>query len=244
MKKDGVNVTNIKYKIMVILNKYFDDLTNQLILEEYSMVEKPLFSSIYYEKDKIDILEGDIVECGVYKGGMSLFLTKLFPNKKIWLVDSYDEGFQDINTAPYKTDKLDDPHKKGYPIKNGELGIPMEQVKEFFNNFGEGSNPNINYIKGFVKDVLDPKVCSIDKISLLRIDVDAYSATREVLELLYHKVVSGGMIIFDDANIDSARLAIEEFFQKENIILNTIPPTHPGQLKLGLNSAGCYFFKK
>ena len=63
---------------MTIPNPEFDALADQLILEEYSMVEKPLFSSIYYEKDKINILEGDIVECGVYKGGMSLFLTKLF----------------------------------------------------------------------------------------------------------------------------------------------------------------------
>jgi hypothetical protein len=73
---------------MTIPDLKFDQLADQLILEEYSMVAKPCFSSIYYEKDKIDILEGDIVECGVYKGGMSLFLTKLFPNKKIWLVDS------------------------------------------------------------------------------------------------------------------------------------------------------------
>jgi hypothetical protein len=229
---------------MVIPNSEFDALADQLILEEYSMVEKSLFSSIYYEKDKINILEGDIVECGVYKGGMSLFLTKLFPNKKVWLVDSYEEGFQDINNAPYKTDKIDDPHKKGYPIRNGQTGIPLEQVKEFFNNFGEGTNPNVNYLKGFVKDVLEPSICPIDKISLLRVDVDAYSATREVLEFLYPKVVSGGMIIFDDANIDSARFAIEEFFQKENIVLNTYPAAHPGELRSGLNSAGCYFFKK
>lgn len=229
---------------MIIPDLKFDKLADQLILEEYSMVEKPLFSSIYYEKNKIDTLDGDIVECGVYKGGMSLFLTKLFPNKKVWLVDSYEHGFQDTNTALYKTDKIDDPHKKGYPIRNGQVGISLEQVKEFFNNFGEGANPNVNYLKGYVKDVLNPNVCPINKISLLRIDVDAYSATREVLEFLYPKVVSGGMIIFDDANIDSARIAIEEFFQKENIILETCPAEHPGELRHGLTSAGCYFFKK
>jgi len=230
---------------MTIPDNKFDNLANQLILEEYSMVEKSLFSSIYYEKNKINLLDGDIVECGVYKGGMSLFLTKLFSDKKIWLVDSYDEGFQDIhNDALYKTDKIDDPHKKGYPIRNGQTGISLEQVKKFFNDFEEGSNPNVNYLKGYVKDVLNPQICPIDKISLLRIDVDAYSATREVLEFLYPKVVSGGMIIFDDANIDSARIAIEEFFQKQNITLNTYPAEHPGELRHGLTSAGCYLFKK
>ena len=222
----------------------FNHLANQLIEERYSMVEKPLFSSIYYEKNKIDILEGDIVECGVYKGGMSLFLTKLFPSKKVWLVDSFELGFQDLNEALYQTDKIDDPHKKGYPIRDGQTGIPLEQVKEFFNEFGEGSNPNVNYLKGYVKDILKPEVCPIDKISLLRIDVDAYSATREVLEFLYPKVVSGGLIIFDDGDIASARIAIEEFYQKENIGLNTYPASNPGELRNGLSGAGCYVFKK
>ena len=221
-----------------------ESLAEQLILERYSMVEKSLFTSIYHEKDKVNILEGDIVECGVYKGGMSLFLTKLFPDKKVWLVDSFELGFQDINEGLYKTDKIDDPHKKGYPIRDGQVGISLEEVQTFFNEFGKGSNPNVNYIKGYVKDTLNPENCPIDKISLLRIDVDAYSATREVLEFLYPKVVKGGMIIFDDGDIGSARIAIEEFFEKENITLNTFPAPNPGELRIGLSGAGCYLFKE
>ena len=80
---------------MSIPNLEFNNLADLMISEGHSMVIKSAFNSIYHEKHKIDLLDGDIVECGVWRGGMSLFLTKLFPNKKIWLADSYD-GFQDI----------------------------------------------------------------------------------------------------------------------------------------------------
>lgn len=231
---------------MSISNLEFNNLADLMISEKYSMALKSAFNSIYYEKHKIDLLDGDIVECGVWKGGMSLFLTKLFSNKKIWLVDSYD-GFQDTEEALYKTDKVIDPHVKGGVIREGLTGMPLEKVKEFFNTFGEGTNPNVNYLKGYVKDTLKPEICPIDKIALLRIDVDAYSATKEVLEFLYPKVVSGGMIIFDDAGIESARVAIEEFYTKENITISHIaeyPDTCSNYTVGGLGGESCYIFKK
>ena len=125
--------------------------------------------------------------------------------------------------------------------------MPLERVKELFNTFGEGANPNVNYLKGYVKDTLEPKTCPIDKIALLRIDVDAYSATKEVLEFLYPKVVSGGMIIFDDANIGSARVAIEEFYEKESITISHVaeyPDTCNNYIVSGLGGESCYIFKK
>ena len=231
---------------MSIPNLEFNNLADLMISEGHSMVIKSAFNSIYHEKHKIDLLDGDIVECGVWRGGMSLFLTKLFPNKKIWLADSYD-GFQDIDEALYKTDKVNDPHVKGSPIRQGLAGMPLERVKELFNTFGEGANPNVNYLKGYVKDTLEPKTCPIDKIALLRIDVDAYSATKEVLEFLYPKVVSGGMIIFDDANIGSARVAIEEFYEKESITISHVaeyPDTCNNYIVSGLGGESCYIFKK
>lgn len=220
----------------------FNALAEKIIKEEKSLVEKKLFDSIYFEKDKINLLEGDVVECGVYKGGMSLYLTKLFSNKKIWLVDSY-EGFQSIDDGLFKTNKLRDPHDKGYTIRGSCTGIKLEEVKQLFNDYGEGENPNVNYLKGFVKNSLDPKNCPIKKISLLRIDVDAYSATMEVLEFLYPKVVNGGMIIFDDANIDSARFAIEEFFEKNKIFPNIYSVSKQGEILSYLCEAGSYMFK-
>jgi hypothetical protein len=46
------------------------------------MVIKPLFETVIRKYHRIASLEGDIVECGVLKGGYSIFLSHLFNNKK------------------------------------------------------------------------------------------------------------------------------------------------------------------
>ena len=58
---------------------------------------------------------------------------------------------------------------------------------------------------------------NIDKIALLRIDVDGYSPTRVVLDNLYDKVVTGGMIIFDDLCLVEAAEAIEDWMTEKRL---------------------------
>lgn len=51
------------------------------------------------------------------------------------------------------------------------------------------------------------------RISLLHIDVDIYEPTKLALEILYDKVVPGGVIIMDDYGcVEGGTIAIEEFF--------------------------------
>ena len=77
----------------------------------------------------------------------------------------------------------------------GPLAISLKEVQDNFKRFGlEGER--IKYLKGFVNETLPTS--GIEKISLLRVDVDAYSATLDVLNNLYSKVQPGGYIIFDD----------------------------------------------
>lgn len=210
------------------MNDFFSALVDDIIDKEYSLVEKFGFSSIYNEKDRVNATQGDIVECGVWKGGMCVFLTKLFPTKKIWVVDSF-LGFEKVESSTYPTqfwDKynLKDPHIFEYPIRNSALSASLEDVKSVFEEYGELNNPNVNFLQGYVKNTLKEETCPIKEISLLRIDVDSYSATMDVLNFLYPKVVSGGIVIFDDGNIDSARFAIADYFKENEIKIVTMSP--------------------
>ena len=73
--------------------------------------------------------------------------------------------------------------------------------------------------KGWVENTLPSIVKEVDKISILRIDVDWYEPTLQVLEYLYDKVIPGGVIICDDYGAwKGARLAIDEFREKRGII--------------------------
>ena len=58
------------------------------------------------------------------------------------------------------------------------------------------------------------------RIALLHVDVDVYHPTRVGLELLFNRVVPGGVVVFDDyATVEGETNAIEEFFKESGYIL-------------------------
>jgi len=202
-------------------------LINQIITNNHSMVIKPLFETVVRKYYQIASLEGDIVECGIAEGGFSIFLSHLFNNKKIWACDSF-EGFQRIEDATYPnltcrhdlTGELIERFQKTNDQLN--MKFPLERVKNNFKNYNLGDDRRINFIKGFVNKTL-PTI-NISKIALLRIDVDGYSPTRVVLDNLYDKVVTGGMIIFDDLCLVEAAEAVKDWMAEKGLSYRVFNP--------------------
>jgi O-methyltransferase len=224
---------------------------NSLILDlidtRTTMVGLDCFNTVLTHYSNINSLEGDIVECGVWRGGFSIFLGHLFSDKSIWVCDSY-EGFQPLETAKYKYDM--ERHTPEYTHNYmGPISISLEEVLNNFEEYGLSNQSRIKFLKGFVKDVLPES--GIEKISLLRIDVDAYSATLEVLDELYDKVQPGGYIIFDDSCLYECIDAIKYFFKKNNIPEYIHHPTTGDKLYLKFKytnddsgfPSGCYIVK-
>jgi hypothetical protein len=198
----------------------YNELIDSIIEDKITMIWKEIFEMPLRHFDKINNVDGDIVECGVWKGGYSIFLSHLFSDKNIWVCDSF-EGFQPLNNAKY--DFKGERHTPEFSHGAcGPLGISLEEVKNNFKVYGLENDSRIKYLKGFVKNTLPTS--GIEKISLLRIDVDAYSATLEVLDELYNKVQPGGYIIFDDANLIESLEAIKFFLNRENLPLELINP--------------------
>lgn len=171
--------------------------------------------------DTIDILsktihseqiEGDIVECGIWRGGMSIYMAYAFPGKKCWVCDSF-QGFEPLDHCKYDPRGiLVERHHNGYVCI-----APEDEVKQSFAELGLDETQGIAFLPGWVNDTTDPSTCPIGKIALLRIDVDAYSATLVVLENLFDKVVPGGFVIFDDTGLYETDAAIREFERKRGI---------------------------
>jgi hypothetical protein len=212
------------------------------------MVRPDEFKTIFKHYSEISKVEGDVVECGVWRGGFSIFLSYIFQDKNIWVCDSY-EGFQPLETAKHQYDK--ERHTPTYTHNAvGPLGISLEEVQSHFKTYGLGDEERIKFLKGFVKDTLPTS--GIEKISLLRIDVDAYSATLETLEELYDKVQPGGYIIFDDSCLYETLDAIKVFFKQRNLPEFINHPITNHQLDINLKHtnddsglpAGCYIKKQ
>lgn len=164
-------------------------------------------------------LEGDCVELGVWKGGISALFGKLCEeenkNRKVWSFDSF-QGMSECG----EHDMVEGENKVHL------AKLPPVQLRNFnFTDFNKTCyemmglrEETMNAVPGWVNDTLPVYSEKIDKISILRVDLDWYEPTKEAFEHLYAKVVKGGYIICDDFGYwKGARKAILDFRKLNNI---------------------------
>lgn len=168
-------------------------------------------------------LDGDLVECGVYKGGNLILMDKISQslklNKKIYGYDTF-EGM----VAPSIHDKKFY-GKSGLDIfkEKKESKIPwMESsIDEVKTNISRYCNlSQFRLIKGKVEDTLLDINNLPEKISILRLDTDFYESTKIELEILYPRIVKYGILIIDDyGSWTGCRKAVDEYFNNQNNLI-------------------------
>jgi O-methyltransferase len=185
-------------------------------------------------------IEGDIVECGVWRGGSMLAVAKTLvqnqdTSRHLYLFDTF-EGMtnptdKDKDFAGASASKLLQQNKK-----EDETSIwcyaTLESVKQILHSSGY-ENDKIHFIQGKVEETIPQS--APDKISLLRLDTDWYESTRHELIHLFPKLSVGGVIIIDDYGYwEGARLATDEYIRENNIklLLNRIDETGRIGIKL------------
>jgi len=145
-------------------------------------------------------LEGDVVECGSYKGGSAGIIAQVMrgTGKTLHVCDSF-------------------------------CGLPEESAHDNYYRQGWMGDTNAETVRrglslldcagftrvhaGFFSDTF-PQL-SLDKVCFAHIDVDIYQSAKECLEFLYPKMVAGGIMIFDDYDWHHClgnRKAIDDFF--------------------------------
>ncbi|CAF1514463.1 unnamed protein product, partial [Adineta steineri] len=151
---------------------------------------------------------GDFIECGVWRGGTSVFARAVLKalniqDRHVWLADS----FQGLPIARTKNDN-DIWSKLEY------LKVSLEEVRTNFAAFNL-LDDRVHFCKGFFVDSL-PR-CNISQIAVLRMDGDMYESTMDQLFNLYSKIQTGGVIIVDDYNVPECYRAINHFRSWHNI---------------------------
>lgn len=184
----------------------------------------------YISKNRIS---GDIVECGVWRGGSAMVcayaLQKLHDTKRrIFLYDTYSGMAEPDNrdrTVFGNTPAHDIWEKSRKGDSNEWCYASLDDVKT---NLFHTKYPkrNLKFIEGRVEDTI-PKLMP-KRIALLRLDTDWYASTYHELTHLYPRLVSGGVLIIDDyGHWKGARIAVDKYFRKQNIsiLLNRIDYT-------------------
>ena len=154
----------------------------------------------HYELYKIIAsIPGHIFELGVYKGA-SLVRFATFRDA---LENDYSRkivGFDAFGEFPTSNLKVQDDLSFIEKFEGaGGYGLSEEEVTDVLSSKGF---ENFNLVKGNVFDTL-PKYLLDNpetRIALLHLDMDVKEPTDFALELLYDRVVPGGIIVFDDYN--------------------------------------------
>lgn len=178
-------------------------------------------------------IEGDFVECGVWRGGSMAAAAKTLlangdANRELWLYDTFDgmsePTEQDVDFMGQSAEVL-----LGQQDRDDATSVwccsPLEQVRSAMADTGYPIE-RVRFVEGRVEDTLPVRVP--DRISLLRLDTDWYESTRCELEHLFPKLVPGGVLIVDDyGHWEGCRRAVEEYFDENNIpmLLNRIDYT-------------------
>lgn len=187
----------------------------------------------YIVKNKI---EGDLVECGVYKGDHPKKMADFFLHEKkrdIWLYDTFkgltqpgEFDYTRNDATLYQMSK--DQVKKFWEdnkISEDVNGWCMSTLNEVKSNVESSGYPKekIHYIEGDVMETLKDDKNIPASIAILRLDTDWYSSSKYEMERLYPKLVSGGVLILDDYfHWDGQRRAVDEYFKENNIHENIL----------------------
>lgn len=146
-------------------------------------------------------VDGDVAECGTYKGGSAFFLARHIVkgrlDKRLCLFDSF-EGL----SAPASID--------GYYWHAGALASTIEDVRSVLAPLGPV--PFVEFYKGWIPDrfseVADRRFCFV------HIDVDLFEPTLSSIAFFYPRMEPGGIILLDDYGFDTCpgvTAAVDQF---------------------------------
>lgn len=181
-------------------------------------------------------IPGDIVECGVWKGGSMAAVARALLqmkdlNRDLYLFDTY-EGMSEPTAKDI--DYSGKPASEALIEDEGArcADAPLTGVKNVLRGTGYPIE-RIHFVQGKVEETIPQN--APDSISLLRLDTDWYESTKHELIHLFPRVSRGGVIIVDDyGHWKGSRQACDEYFQQNriSILLNRIDYTGRIGLKL------------
>jgi hypothetical protein len=161
-------------------------------------------------------IPGDLIECGVWRGGSCIFLRGLLRaygdgRRQVWVADSF-QGLPEPDPATSPLDAIS--HEFLRVI--GGLKCSLEEVRENFQRF-DLLDRRVRFLPGWFSDTLAQ--APLGELALIRLDADYYESTRQALEALYHRLSPGGFVIIDDYGSAGlgARQAVDDFRRQQSI---------------------------
>ena len=213
---DQIIISTIKYT-------FIKSIIEQLTLENKIPLEKInakfVFSSVMWEARIIALenvsqiildnkIEGEVAELGVFQGDFAQHMNKLFPNRKLYLFDTF-EGFSTIDVK-----------------KDMEMGNTEKIMAEKYNFSITSENLVLDRMmypeNCIIKKGYFPKTAvDVDeRYAFVSLDADLYQPMFEGLKYFYPKLEKGGYIFLHDYfhdDFSGVKKAVLEYNEIERI---------------------------
>lgn len=170
----------------------------------FSMLSAPRLFSLYDCAAAVQDVPGDVVECGVWRGGgiamMGAASADVNIPRHFWAFDSFAG-------LPPPGEKDGETEQEQY-YERLNLG-DAKKVEVIWHRLGLARD-DLTIVPGWFDETL-PRA-PLEQIAVLHVDGDWYDSVKVVLDTLYDRVASGGVVIVDDyAYWDGCRRAVDEF---------------------------------
>jgi O-methyltransferase len=176
-------------------------------------------------------IAGDIVECGVWRGGSMMavalaLMARGDTSRHLYLYDTF-EGMSE----PTAHDKALSGELAQAQLARTDRGHPLwavaglDDVKANLASTGYPAD-RVHYVQGKVEDTIPATLPQ--QVALLRLDTDWYESTRHELQHLYPLLAKHGVLIIDDyGHWQGARQAVDEYFAQaaEPVFLHRVDYT-------------------
>jgi hypothetical protein len=214
-----------------------------IVLNNCECLEEPTFAKAYHESLKVNDwrgpdgkmmdmrwryyivcyfanmvkdLEGDFVECGVYKGGYTKAIVEYISfdklrDKRFYLLDTFEGLVADYASEREKESGL-------LRIYDHYQSVYEDAVNTFQNI------PNVELIKGPVPDTLPQ--CNPSKVCYLSIDMNMAAPEIAAANYFWDRLTKGAVMILDDYGFyahKEQKKAFDEFAKQKGVSILQLP---------------------
>jgi O-methyltransferase len=189
----------IPCNIMIVLGKERKDY----VFEYHDYIRASsleLIANEIYDKN----IDGNVAELGVYRGDFARLINKTFPDRELYLFDTF-EGFDSRDVKTELKNNFSN-GKEDFSDTNVELVLGKMQNRE-----------NCIVKKGFFPETA---VGINNSFSFVSIDADLYDPVYNGLHFFYDRLNSGGYIMLHDYNnkyYNGAKAALRKFSTEKKI---------------------------
>ncbi len=201
-------------------------------VRDFTMTDSVRIDAVYDTVLQLETLgiQGDLVECGVYRGGSSMAMALALNaiqcrDRTIWMFDTY-QGMTRPESADVALGSGEPALKTFVATATGEnsstwCAASLDDLRTNMSSTGFPTE-RVRFVVGPVEETLSFGDIP-ERIALLRLDTDWYASTRAELQTLFPRMASGGVLIVDDYwSWSGSKKAVDDYFLENNVALPLI----------------------